>query len=233
MECNVPAIKGVIAGKLDVEFVSNIVFERKMKGGYIASYVRGSEVVRRLNEAFGHNWSFSVVKEIRSDAQKQVAILGELTVTTFVEVSEANWQPVEIKKQQWGGADLKTYKNSSECVDFPNDYKAATTDALKKCATMFGIGLHLYDTDEPITCTYDPSKISSPEEEQEKADNAPLTEIQKAAIDRLLEQQNKTEKQLLKSLGLKDVKEITHKLAAELVTKRHEFFKEPEQDEQL
>lgn len=29
------------------------------------------------------------------------------------------------------------------------DYKAAATDSLKKCATLFGVGLHLYNGDKP------------------------------------------------------------------------------------
>ena len=34
-------------------------------------------------------------------------------------------------------------------VSLADDLKAATTDALKKCATLFGVGLHLYAEKPP------------------------------------------------------------------------------------
>ena len=39
------------------------------------------------------------------------------------------------------------HQESGEMVSLTDDSKAATTDAQKKCATMLGIGLHLYNGD--------------------------------------------------------------------------------------
>jgi len=42
------------------------------------------------------------------------------------------------------------HQESGEMVSLTDDSKAATTDAQKKCATMLGIGLHLYNGDNSV-----------------------------------------------------------------------------------
>ena len=38
-----------------------------------------------------------------------------------------------------------TKDDAGKIVSLGDDLKAAATDALKKCATLFGVGLHLYE----------------------------------------------------------------------------------------
>jgi hypothetical protein len=47
-------------------------------------------------------------------------------------------------KTQFGGKDITRAKTSGEIISLADDLKAAATDCLKKCATLFGVGLHLY-----------------------------------------------------------------------------------------
>ena len=83
-------------------------------------------MIARLNEAFEGNWTFRVIRHDVSD--EEVVVLGELTAEGET-------------KQQWGSKEVQ--KNST----LGDNLKAATSDALKKCATLFGVALHLYADD--------------------------------------------------------------------------------------
>ena len=45
----------------------------------------------------------------------------------------------------FGGSDIARHRETQKPVSIADDLKAAASDALKKCATLFGIGLHLYE----------------------------------------------------------------------------------------
>lgn len=95
--------------------------------GITYPYVVGRHYIERLNEAFEYGWSFEVVEHHASE--KEVIVLGKLTTPLGV-------------KQQFGGQRL------DERHELSDGYKGAVTDALKKCASLLGIGLHIQDDDE-------------------------------------------------------------------------------------
>mgnify|MGYP000486461510 CR=1 FL=1 len=112
---------------------------RPAKGGGQWKYVTGTYVKKVLNLIFGWMWSFEVV-EHKFDLQiKQAYVLGKLTV-------KSNGQ--EIVKMQFGRVDIKFKKNTEIPLDLGNDLKAATTDALKKCASELGIASDVYAPNE-------------------------------------------------------------------------------------
>ena len=43
---------------------------------------------------------------------------------------------------------IDEYTGSPIPLDIGNDFKAATTDCMKKCASLFGIGADVYEADE-------------------------------------------------------------------------------------
>lgn len=90
-------------------------------------YVDGQYMTRALNFAFGFDWSFAV-EESRTEGE-YVTVLGSLVV---------NMDGVSIRKEQWGSQQLR------QGMEFGDGLKAATTDALKKCASMFGIAADVY-----------------------------------------------------------------------------------------
>jgi len=96
-------------------------------------YIEGHVVLQRLNDAFDAVWSFIILKhEILKD---EVIVLGELSAGA-------------IKKTQFGSSRITRARNTGDMVSLADDLKAAATDSLKKCATMLGIGLHLYNKDD-------------------------------------------------------------------------------------
>jgi len=84
-------------------------------------------VVERLNSG-SDNWSFDVIShQILDD---EVIVLGRLTLEG-------------LTKSAFGGTAI-TRDNTGQTVSIGNDLKAAAADALKKSASLFGIGLELY-----------------------------------------------------------------------------------------
>lgn len=91
------------------------------------SYVDGQYMTRALNYAFMFEWSFEV-PETRQDDEFFTA-LGLLTV---------NLDGKTITKSQWGSQKMRAGMELGDAL------KGATTDALKKCASMFGIAADVY-----------------------------------------------------------------------------------------
>jgi len=110
------------------------VYTRPGKGGGRWSYVTGNYVEKVLNFVFGWLWSFDVVSHGKEG--EQVWVLGKLTV--------GDGKGNSITKTQFGRADIKFKKDTKIMLDFGNDLKAATTDSLKKAASLLGIASDIY-----------------------------------------------------------------------------------------
>jgi hypothetical protein len=114
---------------------SQYVYERPGKGGGKWSYVTVSYVQRVLDYAFGFNWDFEIVEHGKE--HDHVWVLGKLTV--YSENGDRH-----ISKSQFGRSEVKYKKDSKDMLDYGNDLKAASSDALKKCASMLGIARDIY-----------------------------------------------------------------------------------------
>jgi len=116
---------------LEQEFNQKQIKQRRGPGGKMLDYVEHSSVIRRLNQAFDYNWSFDIEKFEQNDGQ--VVVLGKLTAEGII-------------KMQFGSKSIMKGKNGN-LFSIGDDYKAAASDCLKKCATLFGVALHLYSDD--------------------------------------------------------------------------------------
>jgi recombination DNA repair RAD52 pathway protein len=135
----------VLERKLD----SKLIKERN-QGSTKLSYIGGHTVIRLLNEAFGYRWSFEIVSDEIVPSQPKI--------NKYKPLEEPEAQPPVVKvlgrltvpgfgvKEQYGSKVLIGGASEQEST-----FKSASTDALKKCATMFGIGLELYDDDDDTT----------------------------------------------------------------------------------
>jgi hypothetical protein len=101
---------------------------RRGQNGKQFSYVEAHTVVTRLNEATDFEWTFEVVRhEILAD---EVIVLGRLVIDG-------------IAKMAFGGSSV-TRDSSGKEMSIADDLKAATSDAIKKTASLFGCGLEMY-----------------------------------------------------------------------------------------
>ena len=108
------------------------------RGGKRVSYVEGGYVISKLNEAFSPlGWEFKIVekgtteRKNESSAEGEVWVYGELTI-----IDHKNGY--RTTKGQYGQHPIHTK------VPIGDAYKAAGTDALKKCASLLGIALDVY-----------------------------------------------------------------------------------------
>jgi hypothetical protein len=115
-----------IIRKLQEPFPREAIKTRAGGGNTRLSYVEAHSVIRRLNAATGGHWDFAVLREEREgDLLKATC---RLTIPGLGSREHVGVQKVSER----GGEDL---------------HKGAISDALKKAATLFGVGLELYGPD--------------------------------------------------------------------------------------
>lgn len=150
------------------------VYQRPAKGGGTWDYVTGTYVKKVLNYVFGWMWDFQIVdKGVEGDC---LWVQGRLTVRN------TEGQPM-IVKEQFGRADLKKKKDGTGYLDYGNDLKAASTDALKKCASELGIASDIYGKNEFV-------EIAPEVKKELLEDNSPATENQIEIIKNLYKTKN-------------------------------------------
>lgn len=155
--------------------------KRPGKGGGQWDYVTGVYVKKVLNYISGWLWDFEIVD--KGDVKVgerivQVWVQGKLTLKRINQ--ETKQIETTIIKTQFGGADVKYMKsNTKQPLDYANDLKAASTDALKKCASELGIASDVYGKNEfrDIAPIKPEPKKATPKTEQTKTDVDYLTKL--------------------------------------------------------
>jgi hypothetical protein len=106
------------------------------RGGVDLEYHTGEQITSKLNETLGFlNWSFRIVEHGIHPEADECWALGELTVS----VGDRT-----VTRQQFGSQKVKRSRSSGVPLDIGFDLKGAGTDALKKCASLIGVGLYLW-----------------------------------------------------------------------------------------
>ena len=129
---------------------------RQGRGNTKLAYVSHAWVTRVLNEAFGFRWSWDVTDTVIVPdllSPSEVIVRGRLTVTTP--------DGGTVVKEQFGSTDVKRFKDGGT-ISLGDDLKAASSDALKKAASLLGVALDLYGAaDEPLPGEEPPGRTST------------------------------------------------------------------------
>lgn len=125
-------------------------YRRPGRGGGQWDYVRAGYVRQVLDSIFGFNWDFVIETPVEealqvAQATKSVVLKGYIVGRVL---DEKLGLIAEIKKGDFGRAEVKFRQGSTELLDFGNDLKAAASDCLKRCAARFGIAADVYDPQE-------------------------------------------------------------------------------------
>lgn len=148
------------------------VKERPAKGGGKWKFVSGGYVKKVLNLMFGWDWDFEVISE--QVVFGQVIVKGRLTCRS---------NGKEIVKMQFGKKDVVFKKGTQDPLDIGNDFKAATTDALKKCAAELGIAADIYNADEFREVILDLSEEETPAQKQWRIERSRWIHVMKNGTD--------------------------------------------------
>ncbi len=118
--------------------------KRKGKGGREFDYIETNYVITMLNSLFGFRWDFEVLWEVPfAEAMQQ----GSVTVKGRLSVYDRNGN--KLSKTQYGSQPMVFEKNKPRepeylAMEVGDLYKSASSDCLKKCASLFGIALDVY-----------------------------------------------------------------------------------------
>lgn len=125
---------------------------RDTRGGATFDYLTGEQVTSRLNDVLGpYGWSFRVLEHgIHAEAD-ECWVQGELTATFVVaDLNNDGFRERTVTRQQFGSQKVKRSRSSGIPLDIGFDLKGAATDALKKCASLIGVGLYLSEKEAPV-----------------------------------------------------------------------------------
>ena len=119
---------------LEQPFNQDQIKQREGNFGKTLKFVEAHHIVQRLNDSFDANWSFDVISHEINQESDEVIVLGKLTAE-------------QITKTQFGSSRITRTRDTGQIISLADDLKAAATDSLKKAATLWGIGLYLYNND--------------------------------------------------------------------------------------
>ncbi len=108
-------------------FPPEVIKQRQGQGGKVLSYVETHTVIARLNEGCDC-WSFEIIEH--QVLEDEVVVVGKLVADG-------------VTKMAFGGSSL-TRDRAGKCLSVADDLKSAGSDALKKAASLLGVGLEMY-----------------------------------------------------------------------------------------
>ena len=151
-------------------FPPELVKQRQGQGGKMLSYVETHAVIARLNEACDDGWSFEIVEHTVLD--DEVIVLAKLTADGVV-------------KTAFGGTSI-TRDREGRPLSIADDLKAAGSDALKKAASLLGVGLELYggaavEAPPARTTTTMPARVPAPASPSDRLTGRQFSAIQSLA----------------------------------------------------
>lgn len=131
----------------------NVIKQREGGGRRTLSYISGATVTDLLNAAFEYNWNWEVKQffiqesvpylDKRSNKKIDQSPVAHVLGTLTVKFKDKNGTILTISKDGFGSKSILGKQADQESI-----FKAADTDALKKAASRFGIGLELYRDEE-------------------------------------------------------------------------------------
>lgn len=141
--------------KLTAKLPTQLIKQRDAGKGQKLSYISGSTVIDILNATFGHlGWSSEITeqwiqestpwinkyKDNAVEEQNPVAF-AKCRLTVYMEKQDGSLH--SVVKEAFGSKAVIGKQSEQEST-----FKAAQTDALKKAASLLGIGLELYRKEE-------------------------------------------------------------------------------------
>jgi hypothetical protein len=154
---------------LEKPFEKEQIKQRKGNFGEMIDYVETHAVIKRLNDVFDGQWSFEIMTQETTNTE--VIVSGKLTADG-------------VSKTQFGSNKISLSKQG-EIISVGDDWKAAASDALKKTASLFGIGLHLYGGDKSEQASDQTGRNSGMSEKSKPKGGTAITKEQLAQIKKL------------------------------------------------
>jgi len=124
-------------------FPKEIIKQRRGNFGKLIDYVECHHYIIRLNQAFEGRLSFDIIWPHDLTVYLNPELLDKLDEVIVLGQLEAEGE----RKTQFGCSKVTRDKETGEPVSLGDDLKAAGSDSLKKCATLFELGIQFYGND--------------------------------------------------------------------------------------
>lgn len=194
-------------------FEAKDIKKRQGSFGKTLDYIEGHKVIQRLNKAFGQHWSFEIQSYIND--QDHIIVHGILTVP----VLNANGDVIDrVSKHAFGGKKVGRVRTTNAVLDLGADVKAATTDALKKAATLLGVGLDLYGADDDLDVPETKDKPKEAKADKPAEPDKPASDAQKSAIKTICATKKLDIAEVLKKNDVATIEGITESKAKEIIS---------------
>lgn len=142
---------------LEEKIPKKLIQTREGAGKQKLSYVSGNFVIDQLNRAFNYAWSWSVDEcwivpsvpkrwknnDTGKETVKEQPPVAHVRGTLTAMLKDDNGVYINISKSATGSKTIIGGATEQESI-----FKSAGTDALKKAASLFGIGAQLYRDDK-------------------------------------------------------------------------------------
>lgn len=153
--------KNIAMATISRPIPKELIKQRDTGYGKKLDYIGGETVISLLNEAFNGTWSYEIIDERVIESVSRPLLVYNNTTRKKEPVLNADQSPkmepqppyIQIRgrlsvpgfgvREQYG---TKIFVGGAS--EQEGAAKAAATDSLKKCATLFGIGLELYGDKE-------------------------------------------------------------------------------------
>lgn len=146
------AIRNLIEGKTPRTEVK----QREIRGGLNSNYVSTYYMTRQASLITGFRWSSEIIREKYIPDEANPKEIG-----VFIKVTLYDRNGFAYSHQSWGSAEVKRYTKTQynkdreivhqkgDIISLFDDLKAASSDAIKKCLSYFGIANDIYAGKEP------------------------------------------------------------------------------------
>ena len=210
--------------KFQEKYLKRRILNEGTRDEKVIEYIGGDRVVERLNDVLGvSGWSFTITDRIVDIDIGHIAVLGRL---------EAVVDGRPTIKEQWGSSIVETYSNG-RVVCLGDNIKAATTDALKKCATLIGVGLYLYDSESmkfpDVNCVVPGGKEKDDKiNELRNSVNKKASKAQVSTIIKIIKDNEISESDVKERYGVENFSDMSNSSASEFIVKWKEIFSKQE-----
>jgi hypothetical protein len=166
---------------------------RDVRGGVELLYVDGETVISKLNETFGlFGWAFDILADGIHEEADEAWCRGRLTIYKQVALATSAGQDGEVSgvrevihaavREQYGSQKIKRSRSSNRPLDIGFDKKGAATDCLKKCASLVGIALYLWNKEEAAMLKWQLNNARAVDSTVTNAASEPAVGVEPAAM---------------------------------------------------
>jgi hypothetical protein len=127
----------------------------ELPDGRKLSSIAPDAIIRRLTDCFGGTWSFEVLNHNVYHEAFQVVATVRISHEFWSKSPSGSDSLIRVQKEAIGNSVIKTvqgqvnhfHPNYPVYFNLGWDIKSAVTDGMKKAASMFGVGLHIFERD--------------------------------------------------------------------------------------